>query len=178
MRSWLAALGILAASFAAALPAAGPQAVVASAASPEAVDYRLSLAVKQAVEHADSFTDSSSAHHWIELMSTRLARRIGDPFYRTELLRVIHREATVAGLAPELVLALIQVESGFDRFAVSPSGARGFMHYRTPSGPKWPRRPPTRQSEGRLLPSAPSAQIFRRGVRELEPDNRCLAFPA
>jgi len=44
-----------------------------------------------------------------------------------ELLRAIHYEATRAGLDPQLVLGLIQVESGFKKYAVSSTGARGFM---------------------------------------------------
>ena len=44
-----------------------------------------------------------------------------------ELLQVIHEEAVRAGIQPELVLAVIQVESNFDRFAISPAGARGLM---------------------------------------------------
>ena len=60
-------------------------------------------------------------------MSQRLQRRIRNPFYRVDLLKIVYAEAIRAGLEPELVLALIDVESSFDRFAVSPSGARGLM---------------------------------------------------
>jgi soluble lytic murein transglycosylase-like protein len=60
-------------------------------------------------------------------MSERLKPSISDPFYRVSLLKSIHDEATRTGLSPSLVLAVIEVESGFDRFAVSNSGARGLM---------------------------------------------------
>jgi soluble lytic murein transglycosylase-like protein len=43
------------------------------------------------------------------------------------MLRQIHLEATRSGLQPELVLALIEVESHFDTFAISKSGAQGMM---------------------------------------------------
>ncbi len=60
-------------------------------------------------------------------MSRRLEKRIPDAAYREELLVTIHYEATRAGLDPQLVLALIQVESGFRKYAVSSAGARGYM---------------------------------------------------
>ena len=41
--------------------------------------------------------------------------------------RQVHYEATRAGLDPQLVLGLVQVESGFKKYAVSSAGARGFM---------------------------------------------------
>ena len=39
----------------------------------------------------------------------------------------MHAEATRANLEPELVLAVVDVESRFDRFAISRVGARGLM---------------------------------------------------
>jgi soluble lytic murein transglycosylase-like protein len=39
----------------------------------------------------------------------------------------VHYEATRAGLDPQLVLGLMQVESGFKKYAVSSAGARGYM---------------------------------------------------
>jgi soluble lytic murein transglycosylase-like protein len=90
-------------------------------------DPQLKLALKQAVFDAQSFPNGGAASNWLTEMSKRLERRLPDPFYRTELLRLVHTEATRAQLEPELVLALIQVESAFDRFAVSNRGARGLM---------------------------------------------------
>ncbi len=60
-------------------------------------------------------------------MGNRLKPTVPDTEYRLELLRHIHSEATLAGLRPELVLAVIDVESRFDRFAVSVAGAQGLM---------------------------------------------------
>ena len=60
-------------------------------------------------------------------MSARLARQVPDPEERLEILKLAHAEATRASLAPELVLAVIDVESNFDRFALSHAGARGLM---------------------------------------------------
>ncbi len=90
-------------------------------------DPQLRLAMTQAVFDAQSFPNGGAASAWFTDMSKRLERRLPDPFYRTELLRLVHTEATRAQLEPELVLALIQVESAFDRFAISNRGARGLM---------------------------------------------------
>jgi soluble lytic murein transglycosylase-like protein len=87
----------------------------------------LSLALYQSARDADSFDSHDEAYAWLQRMSKRLRYQIPNPFYRCELLRLIHRESTRAGLAPELVMAVIQIESSFNRFAVSDRGARGLM---------------------------------------------------
>ncbi|WP_374478450.1 lytic transglycosylase domain-containing protein [Zoogloea sp.] len=74
-----------------------------------------------------SFQRSAERARWLSEMSQRLARRIPDESYRSELLRAVHYEASRAGLDPQLVLGLIQVESGFKKYAVSSVGARGYM---------------------------------------------------
>src|SRR5260370_34038504 len=73
------------------------------------------------------FTDSAAAVNWLTEMSQRLETRIPSFQSRVEFLRTIHFEAIRAGLDPQLVLALIQVESNFRKYAVSRSGARGYM---------------------------------------------------
>jgi soluble lytic murein transglycosylase-like protein len=60
-------------------------------------------------------------------MSRRLERRVPDRRQRIELLRTVHFEALRAGLDPQLVLGIIEVESAFRKYAVSRSGARGYM---------------------------------------------------
>jgi soluble lytic murein transglycosylase-like protein len=67
------------------------------------------------------------AANWLAEMSRRLEKRIANRDYRIELLRTVHYEATRAGLDPQLVLGLMQVESGFRKYAVSSAGARGYM---------------------------------------------------
>ncbi len=67
------------------------------------------------------------AVHWLEQMSGRLIKRMPNQEYRLEFLRAVHYEAKRAGLDPQLVLGLIQVESGFKKYAVSSAGARGYM---------------------------------------------------
>ena len=68
-----------------------------------------------------------SAHRWLTEMSSRLERRIPDRKQRIELLKTVQYEATRAGLDPQLVLGVMQVESGFKKYAVSSAGARGYM---------------------------------------------------
>lgn len=64
---------------------------------------------------------------WLTKMSARLRRKDLALVQRQEFLQTLWYESTRAGLEPALVLALIQVESNFRKFAVSKAGARGFM---------------------------------------------------
>ena len=91
------------------------------------VDPNLVTALQQAVKETPSFSTQLDALFWLADMSDRLKVRIPDTFYRVGLLKAIHTEASRANLEPELVLAVIEVESSFDRLAVSSSGARGLM---------------------------------------------------
>ncbi|HLQ01039.1 MAG TPA: transglycosylase SLT domain-containing protein, partial [Burkholderiales bacterium] len=88
-------------------------------------DLQASIADKPAPRHG--FTDSAAAVNWLTEMSQRLETRIPNFQSRVEFLRTIHFEAIRAGLDPQLVLAVIQVESNFRKYAVSRSGARGYM---------------------------------------------------
>jgi soluble lytic murein transglycosylase-like protein len=83
--------------------------------------------LKEAITKSDSFADRFDAEVWLLDMSTRLARFMPNPEERLDLLRAIHREAKRAKLKPDLVLALIQIESRFDSYAVSRAGAQGLM---------------------------------------------------
>jgi soluble lytic murein transglycosylase-like protein len=87
----------------------------------------LRQAVQRAIQSSDSFVDRFDAEVWLLDMSTRLARRVPDPEERVYILKAVHYEATRSGLVPELVLAVIDIESRFDRFAISRVGARGLM---------------------------------------------------
>ncbi|MDP1596226.1 MAG: lytic transglycosylase domain-containing protein [Methylotenera sp.] len=73
------------------------------------------------------FATQEEGNAWLSEMSQRLQKRIPDQEYREDFLRTLHYEATRAGLDPQMVLGLIQVESGFKKYAVSSVGARGFM---------------------------------------------------
>ncbi|MCU1716763.1 transglycosylase SLT domain-containing protein [Pseudomonas sp. 5P_3.1_Bac2] len=104
------------------LCAGASQASVRQAPEPE-----LRQLLQSTVAQADSFGDRFDAEVWLLDMSTRLRRYIPDAEQRLELLRLVHREATQAQLRPDLVIALIHAESGFDRFAISSVGAQGMM---------------------------------------------------
>ena len=75
----------------------------------------------------NSFRDVNHAVGWISQQSYLLRNKISDERKRREMLRMIHYEATRYQLDPDLVLALIEVESGFNRFALSNVGASGLM---------------------------------------------------
>lgn len=64
---------------------------------------------------------------WVAEMSARLGNRVGDYAARVEFLKTLDYEATRAGLDRQMVLALIQIESNFRKYAISIAGARGLM---------------------------------------------------
>ena len=90
-------------------------------------DKQLLTALKQAATDASSFDNAYDAEVWLVAKDRPLSRIIKDPSQRIALLKLIHAEARRAKLQPEIVLALIEVESGFDNYAVSSAGAQGIM---------------------------------------------------
>ncbi len=92
-------------------------------------DPELRAALKSAVNSSESFADRFDAEVWLMDMSSRLLRyrNMKDEQVRLDFLRLVHQEAMRADLQPELVLSVIQVESAFDRFALSYVGAQGYM---------------------------------------------------
>ena len=63
---------------------------------------------------------------WLGEMSQRLRKREAEHLRRVEFLETAWYESKRAGIEPSLLLGLIQVESGFRRYAVSVAGARGY----------------------------------------------------
>lgn len=90
-------------------------------------DPELREALRNAANAADSFEDRFDAEVWLTDMSRRLERQVPDTEQRMRILTRVHYEAARAGLEPELVLAVIEVESNFDPYAVSVAGALGLM---------------------------------------------------
>ncbi|MEO8464265.1 MAG: lytic transglycosylase domain-containing protein [Gammaproteobacteria bacterium] len=80
-----------------------------------------------AVAEADSFTDRFDAEVWLTDMSHRLAKQVPDATERLRILKAVHKHATHVNVPAELVLAVIDVESNFDRFAISGASALGLM---------------------------------------------------
>ena len=90
-------------------------------------DNELRQLLQHAIKESSSFSDRFEAEVWLIDMSNRLKNKVKLPEKRLKLLRQIHQEASRAKLHPELVLAVIDVESNFDRFAISSAGAQGLM---------------------------------------------------
>ena len=90
------------------------------------VRSQLSKAVSDSAVERAAFADAPYVKAWLAEMSRRLERRIPDAEFREDFLNTLHYEAHRAGLDPELMLGLIEVESGFKKYAVSVVGARGF----------------------------------------------------
>lgn len=103
---------------------AGPQLY-----EPLSVSARNALhrAVSDQAADGNSFESEEAARGWLLAMAPKLRGKIPDSKTRVEFLRTVHYEATRAGLDPQLVLAVIQVESNFRKYAVSTAGARGYM---------------------------------------------------
>jgi soluble lytic murein transglycosylase-like protein len=99
----------------------------ARAATMERPDDAMRTILIKAIDSSDSFKDRFDAEVWLTDMSNRLESRVKDPGERLTILKTVHYEAQRAHLDPELVLAVIDVESRYDRFAISSAGAQGLM---------------------------------------------------
>ena len=74
-----------------------------------------------------TFASQTEGAAWLADMSRRLEKHIPDDVVRQDFLVTVQYEATRAGLDPQLVLGVVQVESKFRKYAVSKAGARGYM---------------------------------------------------
>ncbi|MDT8451673.1 MAG: lytic transglycosylase domain-containing protein [Gammaproteobacteria bacterium] len=101
--------------------------VLANVSTADNPDPTLRKLLTEAIESADSFENRFDAEVWLVDMSSRMKKFVADEQHRLTLLRGIHREASRANLVPELVLAVIEIESRFDHFAISTAGAQGLM---------------------------------------------------
>ncbi|MFG6458379.1 lytic transglycosylase domain-containing protein [Roseateles sp. BYS96W] len=120
----IAVLGLLAAPFGA---RAGAQIEEPLA---DSIRSALSASIAQAAPPRPKFddTDARMAYlRWLGEMSERLKKRKTETQIRIEFLETVWYEAKRAGLEPSLVLGLVQVESGFRKYAISSAGARGYM---------------------------------------------------
>jgi soluble lytic murein transglycosylase-like protein len=100
-------------------------------------DPELRAAVQAAISESQCFVDKYDSAVWYKLMEPKLRRFITNPDERVRLLNTLWCEARRdpdTRLPPGLVLAVIHVESGFNRWAVSNSGAVGLMQIM----PFWP----------------------------------------
>ncbi|MBA3582583.1 MAG: lytic transglycosylase domain-containing protein [Gammaproteobacteria bacterium] len=83
--------------------------------------------LKAAIHDASSFEDRFEAEVWLMDMSMRMSRYLKDTQERLTILHTTHHEAKRVKLSPELVLAVMDVESRFNRYAISSVGAQGLM---------------------------------------------------
>ena len=100
-------------------------------------DPGLGPVVQRAITQAQCFADRYDAAVWYTLMTPRLKRFVPDPGERLAILQQVYCETHRPGeskLPPGLVMAVMQVESDFNRWAVSPAGAVGLMQVM----PYWP----------------------------------------
>lgn len=127
MRALVHAAALMTSVLALAVPVtarAGAQAYEPLSASVQAVLHK-SIS-DQAVPYL-AFESEAQARRWLNDMSRRLADRMPDRYGREAFLVSVHYEAKRAGLDPQMVLGVIQVESNFRKYAVSRAGARGYM---------------------------------------------------
>lgn len=99
----------------------------AATAAPERVDPALIEKLAASLSDTTKAPDRFDAEVWLRASEQRLARYLNDHEERLELLRIVYREAHRQDLDADLVLAVMQVESHFDRFAISRVGAQGLM---------------------------------------------------
>jgi soluble lytic murein transglycosylase-like protein len=100
-------------------------------------DPELRAVVQAAIQSRECFTDEFDSQVWYKMMEPRLRRKVPKPEERVEILGAVYCEAHRDGaqrLPPGLVLAVIDVESAFNRYAVSSAGAVGLMQVM----PFWP----------------------------------------
>ena len=84
---------------------------------------RLARNLAQQIDHIDRF----DAEVWLKVSDRRLTKYLDKPQERLNLLRFVYGEANRQKLNPDLVLAVMNIESHFDRYAISSAGAQGLM---------------------------------------------------
>lgn len=101
--------------------------VICMAAATERPDEEMRLLLQDTIIKANSFKDRFDAEVWLVDMDKRLSRYVESPEERLRILHLVHAESHRFELKPEMVLAVMHVESLFDRYAVSRVGAQGLM---------------------------------------------------
>jgi soluble lytic murein transglycosylase-like protein len=106
--------------------------------TPEAQrEPELKSAVQHAIDQAECFEDKFDSAVWYKMMEPRLRKRVPDGAERMLILKTVFCEANRAGetkIPPGLVMAVMEIESNFNRYAVSYAGAVGLMQVM----PFWP----------------------------------------
>jgi len=93
----------------------------------ELIDPQLLSKLENSVLVEHGFADEFEAEVWFKSMAPRMSKfRLSDT-EKIQILQWVHRESHISNLDPSLVLAVIDVESSFNRYAISRSGAQGLM---------------------------------------------------
>ncbi len=134
-------------------------ALIGTARADQQRDPELKALLQKIIGDSDCFADKFDSEVWYKTMEPRLARLVPTHEARVEILDHVYCEAKrdpSLPLPPDLVLALIEVESRFDRWAVSPAGAVGLMQVM----PFWPHQLGV---QNQLVQVAPN---IRHGLRD------------
>lgn len=99
-------------------------------------EAELGRLLQQALQDGQCFQDKFAEQVWLAAMQPKLQKLVKDPQERAQILQHVYCEAQRLNLPPGLVMAVIDVESRFDRWAVSSAGAVGLMQIM----PFWPRQ--------------------------------------
>ena len=119
-------------------------------------DPELKAVVQRAIGEAECFTDHYDSAVWYTLMEPRLRRIVKERDERMDILKQVYCETHRSGqtrLPPGLVMGVIEIESRFDRYAVSSAGAVGLMQVM----PFWPEKLGMRRYE--LVHIAPNIRM-------------------
>lgn len=85
------------------------------------------VALREATRHIIEPTQQIETLAWLSEMSRNIEKRVPDDFYRIRLVQTVLEEANRINIDPQLVLAVIAIESSFNRYAESTAGAQGLM---------------------------------------------------
>ena len=96
-------------------------------AKPRDIDPELLQALVKRMSEPYESTDEFDAQVWLMVSDRRLSRYIPTSEERLEVLQKVYQEAHHHGLDPDLVLAVMHIESHFNRYAISRVGAQGLM---------------------------------------------------
>ena len=90
-------------------------------------DIELKQFLQHSLREQQITLDKYDAEVWLESMLSRMQRYKIERDEAMSILRAVYQEAKLSDIEPDLVLAVIAIESSFDRFAISPVGAQGLM---------------------------------------------------
>lgn len=85
------------------------------------------VALREATRDIIDPTQQIETLTWLSEMSRNIEKRVPNDFYRIRLVKTVLEEANRVEIDPQLVLAVMAIESNFNRYAESGAGAQGLM---------------------------------------------------